>query len=276
MRDDKVNSVKMIEADLELPVYTVVPDFNYVNSRRFFAWDFCRWFGQRSRVSAPLSLDSLGKHYNIEVLAHPGAPYAEALRALRTAVLLSKPEMVKVILITSSTPAEGKSTTGINLAATYARAGVRTLFVEMDLRRPVIASRMNLSSLHDGLSGILTGQLPPGWAISLPEIPNFKYIPGGRRTPFPYELLSSDVMKNQLSLWRSEYDVLILDGPPVLAVADSVMMAEQADLVLLITRFGETTTHSLQTAHLLLSRHLHGNLGVVLNAVPPNTEGYYD
>jgi polysaccharide biosynthesis transport protein len=277
IRDDKINSVKMIEGDLKLPVYTVLPDFNRAVGEPFSAWNLWRRFRRSSEIAAPMSQSSLGDHYNIEVLTQTGSPYAEALRALRTAILMSNLNAApKVILITSSTSAEGKSTTGINLAATYARAGARTLFVEMDLRRPVIAKRMNLGSSEDGLSGMLIGKLPPGWTVSVPELPNLSCIPGGQRSPFPYELVSSDVMRRQLSLWRAAYDVVILDGPPSLVVADSIMVAEQADLILLITRFGKTTINSLRTAHHLLSRNRQGNLGAVLNAVPPNSQSHYD
>ncbi len=106
-------------------------------------------------------------------MAQPESQYAEALRALRTSILLSKPgEAPKTILITSSTPTEGKSTTGLNLAATYARAGARTLLVEMDLRNPVIAKLAGLASSPDGLSRILTGQLSRNWVIPVSHVQN--------------------------------------------------------------------------------------------------------
>jgi Mrp family chromosome partitioning ATPase len=83
-------------------------------------------------------------------------------------------------------------------------------------------------------------------------------------------------MKSLIEQWGKEYDVVIMDGPPVLPVIDSVLISEQADLVLVITRFGRTSINSLRTTHRLLSRQVHANIGAVLNAVSRGTEGYYE
>jgi len=264
-------------------VYAVTPDFNVVGSIYGYGKGIYRRYGygygsRRKTEPAEEKKPQEGeKKHEIFVSAEPDSQYAEAMRVLRTAILLSKTGSTpKVILITSSTPAEGKSTTAINLAATYARTGARTLLVEIDLRRPVMAKRIGLPPSQDGLSRILTGQLPGNWVAHVPNVPNLDCIPAGQRPPDPHELISSPNLRALIQQWSTDYDLVILDGPPVLPVIDSVLISEQADLVLVITRFGRTSINSLRTTHRLLSRQVHANIGAVLNAVSRGTEGYYE
>jgi capsular exopolysaccharide synthesis family protein len=278
VRDDKVNHVDMVETELGIPVYAVTPDFNVVGSVYGYGKGLYQRYGARrkSRKEEEEHPDSANEH-KIAVVAEPDSQYAEAMRVLRTAILLSKTGSTpKTILITSSIPAEGKSTTGINLAATYARTGARTLLVELDLRRPVMAKRIGLPPSQDGLSRILTGSISPEWLTPVPDVPNLSCIPAGLRPPDPHELISSEAMRSLIQRWRTEYDVVILDGPPVLPVIDSVLISEQVDLVLVVTRFGRTSIRSLRTTHRLLTRQVHANIGAVLNAVSSGTEGYYE
>lgn len=278
VRDDKVNNFELVESELGIPVYAITPDFNATSSVYGYGKGLYQRYVAQRKAQSPeeQAARDLAKMHNIMVVAEPDSQYAEALRALRTAILLSKPGATpKTILITSSTPAEGKSTTGINLAATYARTGARTLLAEVDLRKPVVARRLGLQPSPDGLSRMLTGQLRRDWAIQIPEVPNLFCVPAGERPPDPHELVSSETMKTLIQQWQSEYDLVILDGPPVLPVIDSVLLSEQSDLVLLITRFGRTSINSLRTTHRLLSRQVHANIGAVLNAVSQGTEGYY-
>ena len=279
VRDDKVNSVDIVEHELGIPVYAVTPDFNIVGSIYGYGKGIYSRYGAR-RKSKPAVEEppkEAVKSHEIFVSSEPDSQYAEAMRVLRTAILLSKTGSTpRIILITSSTPAEGKSTTAINLAATYARTGARTLLVEVDLRRPVMAKRIGLPPSQDGLSRILTGQLPSSWIASVPTVPNLSCIPAGQRPPDPHELISSPNLKALIQQWSTDYDLVILDGPPVLPVIDSVLISEQADLVLVITRFGRTSINSLRTTHRLLSRQVHANIGAVLNAVSRGTEGYYE
>ncbi|MGD0734822.1 MAG: polysaccharide biosynthesis tyrosine autokinase [Terracidiphilus sp.] len=278
-RDDRVNNVDMVETELAIPVYAVTPDFNVEGSVYGYGKGLYARYGARNKpkpVDEKATKDGEDKH-KIIVIAEPDSQYAEAMRVLRTAILLSKTGSTpKSILITSSTPSEGKSTTAINLAATYARTGTRTLLVEVDLRRPVMASRMGLPPSQNGLSRILTGQLPGTWSTAVPSLPNLFCIPAGQRPPDPHELISSLAMKDLIREWMAEYDLVIMDGPPVLPVIDSVLISEQADLVLVITRFGRTSINSLRTTHRLLSRQVHANIGAVLNAVSRGTQGYYE
>jgi len=279
VRDDKVNSVDMVEFELGIPVYAVTPDFNMVGSIYGYGKGIYRRYAPRRKAdpAEEKKPPEAGKSHEIFVTTEPDSQYAEAMRVLRTAILLSKTGSTpKIILVTSSTPAEGKSTTAVNLAATYARTGARTLLVEIDLRRPVMAKRIGLPPSPDGLSRILTGQLPSSWVADVPTVANLSCIPAGQRPPDPHELISSPNLKALIQQWGTDYDLVILDGPPVLPVIDSVLISEQADLVLVITRFGRTSINSLRTTHRLLSRQVHANIGAVLNAVSGGTEGYYE
>jgi capsular exopolysaccharide synthesis family protein len=279
VRDDKVNHVDMVETELGIPVYAVTPDFNVVGSIYGYGKAAYKRYGarQKKEEAGEKALRETAREQNVIVIAEPDSQYAEAMRVLRTAILLSKTGSTpKTILITSSTPAEGKSTTAINLAATYARTGARTLLAEIDLRRPVMGKRLNLPASGDGLSRILTGHLSKDWVIKVEGVQNLFCIPAGQRPPDPHELISSETMKSLIEQWGKEYDVVIMDGPPVLPVIDSVLISEQADLVLVITRFGRTSINSLRTTHRLLSRQVHANIGAVLNAVSRGTEGYYE
>lgn len=274
VRDDKVNSFDMVESELGIPVYAVAPDFNVTGGLYGYGRNLYARYGGRGKQAAE---DPNAIKHPINVVSHPDSQYAEAMRALRTAILLSKPgSMAKTILITSSTPAEGKSTTSLNLAATYARSGSKVLIAEIDLRKPVLAKRLALAPSPDGLSKILTGQLDRDWALQVEGVPNLSCIPAGQRPPDPHELISSEYMQSMIANWQSKYDLVVLDGPPVLPVIDSVLLSEYADLVLVITRFGRTSINSLRTTHRLLSRQVHANIGAVLNAVSRGSEGYYD
>ncbi|SEF72598.1 capsular exopolysaccharide family [Bryocella elongata] len=277
VRDDKVSSVEAVEKELGIPVYAITPDFNaegvvYGYGRYLYG----RYGGKRKKAVKEEEEKVAAAHHAIHVVAEPESQYSEAMRTLRTAILLSRPgSAVKTILIASSTPGEGKSTTSSNLGATFARTGSRTLLVEVDLRKPVLARRLGLPPSTDGLSRILTGQLDRNYAVPVPGVPNLHCIPSGQRPPDPHELISSETMKELLDQWRGQYDLVILDGPPVLPVIDSVLISEHADLVLVITRFGRTSINSLRTTHRLLSRQVRANIGAVLNAVSQGSEGYY-
>lgn len=277
VRDDKVNSVETVESELGIPVYSVMPDFNAPDSLYGYGKYFYGRYGFRKKKDSSAPEAEEGAPHAIHVVSRPDSQYSEAQRVLRTAIMLSRTGTpAKTILITSSTPGEGKSTTSTNLGATFARTGLRTLLVEADLRKPVLARRLGLAPSTDGLSRIITGHLDQDWVVEVPGVPNMWAIPAGQRPPDPYELISSDVMRDLVKRWGERFDLVILDGPPVLPVIDSVMLSEHVDLVLVITRFNRTSIRSLRTTHRLLSRQVRASIGAILNAVAQGSEGYYD
>jgi len=255
LRDHSVQSVQTVSRHLGLPVLISTPDFTGSN-----------------RGGDP-NEGSVGP----DVLRDPDAPYAETIRALRTAILLSEPsaKAPSAILVTSAGRGDGATTTSLNLAATFARAGSRTLLVELDLRQSVLANRLGLPPSQDGLSRILSGEIRPDWAITVPKLPLLFCVPGGAAVANSYDLISSEFMKQTLASWKSQYDVIVLDGPPLLTVNDSLLLADQVELLLVVARYGKTSDQDLQTTRGLLSRLVHTKMGAVLNAVSERTKASY-
>lgn len=239
-RDDRVRSATSIESALGVPVYMTIPTG-----------------GARGTAS-------LGR----EVIDHPQSAYAEAFRGLRTTILLSNPTVEpRTILITGSSVEEGKVGAAINLAATYARSGKRTLLVEMDLARPVLAAKLGLTEAQTGLSNLLAGQQPSDWSVAVPGAPNLFCIPGGRSSADVHDLMSSDAMKEALSFWQAHYDIVVLDGPPLVEVNDSLLLVKQVDLLLVVARRNESSMTALRKTHELLNRLVRTPTGVILEGV---------
>jgi capsular exopolysaccharide synthesis family protein len=216
---------------------------------------------------------------NILVLTSPKSQFAESLRSLRTSLLLSstgKPP--QIILITSSTPAEGKTTVASNLACVLAQGDTRVLLIDGDLRRPNIHLRFGLSGRF-GLSTLLTGGTTFEQSLQhLPQAPALDIIASGPVPPFPAELLSSDAMRTLLAKCAELYDYIVLDSPPVISVTDGVILARNADAVVLVVRQGKSSKHVVRRARDLLLRAGASITGVALNSVDlssPEYQGYY-
>jgi capsular exopolysaccharide synthesis family protein len=268
MRDDKISSARVLESEVGLPTFGLAPDYKVAPSGRSSELPS---LGGRDNGTAAAAASA------IEVLSHPVSPYTESMRSLRASVLLSRPGGApRTVLVTSSVADEGKSVTALNLAATYARAGTRTLLVETNLRNPVLAQRLGMAPSPEGLSLMLTGQLGPDWTSAVPGISNLAFIPGGQHVPDPHELVGSEAMRRLLAAWRERYEVVVIDGPPILQAAESVLLANHVDLTLLVVRYGVTSIHSLRRAYQLLPQHLREHTGVLLNHVSPKSKAYYE
>ena len=212
---------------------------------------------------------------NLIVLNSPKSQSAEAFRALRTSLLLSvaggEPQ---TILLSSATPAEGKTTVSMNLAAVLAQRDVRVLLIDADLRRPTVHHRFGLKGTH-GLTSVLTGSIRLDEALQqLPEIPNLDVLVSGPIPPFPTEMLSSISMQNLLEECRGTYTHIVIDSPPLLSVTDSIVLARDADALVLIVRRGKSSKHALRRARDLLVRSGARITGIVLNAVDLNSPEY--
>ena len=213
---------------------------------------------------------------NLLVLTSPKSQFAEAFRALRTSLLLSvagrEPQL---ILLTSATPSEGKTTASLNLAAVLAQRGVRVLLIDADLRRPTVHHRFGLNG-KIGLTSVLTGSLPLHEAVqTVPELPTLDVLSSGPIPPFPTEMLSSDAMRQLLEECKGLYTHIVMDSPPLLSVTDSVVLARGADAVVLIVRYGKSTKHAVRRARDLLVRSGAKLSGLALNAVDLNSPEYY-
>ncbi|AXC10908.1 Tyrosine-protein kinase Wzc [Acidisarcina polymorpha] len=217
----------------------------------------------------------------IAALKDPHSAYVEALRALRTTLLSTRGGAPpQVLLVTSSTEGEGKSTLSSNLAVVLAQQGKRVLLVDADLRRPNLHVLFN-SSLEVGLSTILAGQLSVdamGQAfLQVEAVPGLDILLSGPIPAYSAELLGSSKMRQLLDLWRGYYDFIILDGAPVLPVTDSVVLSSQVDATLLVARYQSTQQQSLDLSLRTLRAQLGTNrhIGVVLNGVERTADAYY-
>jgi capsular exopolysaccharide synthesis family protein len=215
----------------------------------------------------------------IAAVAEPRCAYAEAVRGLRTSLLLAQGGAPpKVILVTSSVSNEGKSMLSLNLAALLAQQGKQVLLVDGDLRRPGLHSKLQLPNTN-GLSTHLAGICGEGDAVSfiLPveHISGLHVATAGPPPPFPAELLGSEQMRDALGTWRKNFDFVVIDGSPLLPVTDSLLLSALADFTLLMARHNVTEREALDRSYRLLKsetgRH---KIGLVLNAVK-RTAGSY-
>ena len=207
----------------------------------------------------------------------PKSEAAEAYRALRTSILLSSfGAPPKVILVTSAMPQEGKTTISANSALVLAQRGSRVLLVDADLRRPGIHRLFGLTP-REGLSSVISGSGKIENAIlPCPEVPSLWILPAGPIPPQPTELLGSAVMRELIARWRNEFDHIVIDTPPCLAVTDAVLLSPEADRVILVARSGQTTRPALRRACDLLLQVNARVMGIVLNALNlQSTGGYY-
>ena len=210
-----------------------------------------------SAVKKPL-ITSLDSH----------APRIEAFRVLRTNMqFVDVDKDSKVFVVTSSLPVEGKTTTSENLAITMAQAGNRVVLVDGDLRRSKIGENMQLEGAV-GLTTVLVGQVPLADALQPSSVSGLSVLTSGATPPNPSELLQSRAMNDVIAKLRSEFDVIIIDAPPLLPVTDAALLTAQSDGALLVVRHGKTTKdqvrHSVERLEAVGGRIL----GVVLNMVP--------
>ena len=254
--DTGLRSIAEIESITELPSLAIIPR------------------ARRSSVDQAATLSTAQR--NVGILTQPKSQFAEAFRSLRTSLLLSNTgHPPKYIVLTSATPSEGKTTAASNLAAIMAQRDTRVLLIDGDLRRPNIHHRFGLNG-KIGLTTVLTGATKLEETVQrVPEIPNLDILPSGPVPPFPTEMLSSEAMETILKRCGELYDYIVIDSPPILSVTDGVILARQADAVVLVVRHGKSSKHVVRRARDLLLRSGAAITGIVLNAVDLNSPEYY-
>ncbi|HWO88135.1 MAG TPA: polysaccharide biosynthesis tyrosine autokinase [Gemmatimonadales bacterium] len=210
-------------------------------------------------------------------LVSPDHPSSEAYRTLRTNVTFVNAEerALQVLVVTSPGPGEGKSTTAANLAITLAQQGTRVLLVDADLRRPLVHRAFSLVQ-EPGLTDVLVGTAHPREAIRPNVVPKLDVLPAGALPPNPSELLGSPTMHRLLAQLRTEYQTIVFDSPPALAVTDAAVLGAAADAVILVLRAGETEEVAAQRALEQLRRVQARVAGTVLNGVEKDSDRYYN
>ena len=201
--------------------------------------------------------------------------YQEAIRTLRNSILLADfDRRVRSMLVTSASPAEGKSTAAMHLAVSHAEQQNRTLLIDGDLRRPSIHRRFNIPGTL-GLSNVLVAEQPWKELLHSPEgMPNLSILPAGPPSRRASDLVGRGLVEllEEASL---EYDLVILDAPPLLGFAEPLQMATAVDGVLIVTRAGETNRKAVSAVVNTLHRLRANVLGVVLNEVKKEMNNNY-
>jgi capsular exopolysaccharide synthesis family protein len=265
--DNTIKSPDEVEDLIHLPSFGLVPEISYERKH--------------------LGLDPT---YPVERVAHchPKSILSEAYRNIRTSILLSTPESPpKNIIITSANPLEGKTTTLINTSITLSQTGAQVLIIDADLRKPrvhtVLNTEMNRGSGRGngkgkGLSSFLSGNSSLWGVVKTTDIPNLYFIPAGAIPPNPSELLGSNLFKEMIQALGEKFDHIVIDTPPVIGFADSVILSTLVDGVVLVVRGGKTPKEALQRAKDSLLQVNARILGVVVNGVnirQSEYNGYY-
>ena len=217
-------------------------------------------------------LDGERKLYALD---RPKAAVSEAFRMLRTNLVFANVDGdLHTILFTSCGPEEGKSVVISNLSVVLAQAGERVLLIDCDLRKPVQHEVFGLSN-ETGLTRYLTGFCPWEDAVQETQVSNLSVLTSGPIPPNPAELVGSKGMDRLLGILKDKYDLIMIDAPPVLAVADPVILAVKADGVILVVRSGVTKTAALKEAREVLEKSGSRVIGTVLNDANLGGQRYY-
>lgn len=209
-------------------------------------------------------------------LTDPKSPITEAFRTLRTNIQFSNIDNnLETILITSSGLSEGKSSVASNIAGTIAQDNKRVLLIDCDLRKPRIHEIFRIRNL-EGLTNILVGdKKPEDISYKYPDLDNLHIITAGPIPPNPAELLGSKRMEEFIREVKKEYDMVILDTPPVGLVTDSAVLSRLVDGVILVATVGQTDIETVIRGKELLDKVEANIIGAVLNKVPIENKSYY-
>ena len=203
----------------------------------------------------------------------PKSPVSEAYRTLRTNLQFSKIEKaLRTILVTSAGPKEGKSTTAANLAIALSQAGNHVALIDADLRRPILHSVFGMKK-EDGLTNYLAASISYEEVFKTTFVDNLKLVTSGILPPNPSELLSSQKMEDFLNRLQQEFDVVVIDSPPVIAVTDATVLSTKVDGTLLVVYAGQTERDAIKRAVNMLDSVSARLLGIVLNGF--DVQGIY-
>ena len=207
-------------------------------------------------------------------LRNPKSRSAEAFRTLRTNIQFSSLDNeLESIVVTSSGSGEGKSTVMSNLAITMAESGKKIILVDCDLRKPSIHKKMGVTN-SVGLTNILVQNVLKEDCIAVSPIKNLYILTSGPVPPNPAELLGTKKMRDFIEELKREFDMVLIDAPPVLAVTDAQILSTIADGVILVASYGEAQKNALVDAKQLIDKVGGKVIGIVFNKVPEAASGY--
>lgn len=260
--DDSIRTSDDIGRHLGLPTLALIPHQTL----------------EKRRLALNAKTNSAGASTALITLEDTRSAMAEAYRHLRTSLLFSsagKPP--QTMLVTSSQPAEGKTTTAINTAITLAQAGADVVLIDCDLRRPRLHNHFDLPN-SSGLTNYLSGERNPELLLrTFTNLPKLKIITSGPIPPNPAELLSSAEMKNLLQFLRGNFKHVIIDSPPAISFTDAAILSTLVDGVILVAMAGKSSIHLMRRFKQRLSNLGARIYGVVLNGIKSDSVeyGYY-
>ncbi|MFD3446625.1 CpsD/CapB family tyrosine-protein kinase [Microbacteriaceae bacterium 4G12] len=205
----------------------------------------------------------------------PKSPISEQYRNIRTNIQFSVPEgELHSLMVTSASPSEGKTTTTANLATVFAQQGVKVLLIDADLRKPSLHHMFRTDNIF-GLTNVLTKRETFEKCVQVTDVENLSFLPSGAIPPNPAELLGSRYIDEFMKEVHSQYDMIIFDLPPILAVTDAQVIANKCDGVVLVVRSEKTEKEQALKAKALLENASGKLLGVVLNDKKIDENHYY-
>tara|TARA_B100000676_G_scaffold102913_2_gene102680 strand:+ start:1166 stop:3469 length:2304 start_codon:yes stop_codon:yes gene_type:complete len=265
--DSTIKSIDEIERR-GLPILAIIPSIETENTRS----------KRIKKKGYKFSADKIERR----LLTHedPKSPISEAYRSLRTSLMYdAKQNNGRIILVSSPGPGEGKTTTIANLAITYANMGRKTLLVELDFRKPVMNKMFKNNKGNRGLTNFLSGaQEDIDDLIYDSNVDNLKIISSGVVPPNPSELLGSKKMDDFIDKVKTNFDIILLDTPPLIAVTDAFIVAKYVSKFILVVRASVTQKGALERSLDNMSNVNHNVDGVVFNGVDSSNTyggGYY-
>lgn len=256
--DDTIRTTEEVENYLHLPALAAIPTIDSMPRRRL--------------LLVGGTNDSSDAAANSELLIHTDSrsALAEAYRQLRTSILLSTAgHAPKSLLITSSLPSEGKTTTAINTAISLAQTGARVLIIDADMRRPRLHTVFDIENNH-GLSTLLSNEIfeqKIADAIQFDEAAKLHLLPSGPIPPNPAELIGSEQMAKLLENVQGKFTHVVVDSPPIASFTDGVLIASLVDGVILVVHSGKSSRQVVRRSRQLLLDIGAKVFGVVLNNV---------
>lgn len=269
--DDTIASIEDVERTLHLPTLTAIPLVGSWGRRRLLPGFLALKGGGGGGGNG-------GGPPELLINADARSGMAEAYRHLRTSILLSTPgSPPQAILVTSSLPAEGKTTTAINTAASLAQTGADVLIVDADMRRPRIHNVFGVKH-HEGLSTLLAKDFDEDIVESMikrDDATGLYVLPSGTVPPNPAELIGSPQMQRLLTLLKKRFRHIIIDSPPIATFTDGVLISCMTDGVLLVVHGGKSSSTVVRRTRQQLRNVGAKVLGVVMNKIDLRHDDYY-
>lgn len=260
--DDSLKSIEDVDRYIHLPALALIPGLR----------------NERSRLKGKHPSPNEGRESTaLALIDDSRSPMAEAYRHLRTSLLLSSAgQPPKTILVTSSQPSEGKTTTAVNTAVMLAQTGAEVLIIDCDLRRPRVHTHFNIPN-GKGLTNCLSGDIDTDTLVQPYEkLPNLKIMTSGPVPPNPAELIGSDEMRKLLNSLSERFTHIIIDSPPSISFTDASILSTMVDGVMLVVHGGKSSRAVVRRAKqqlLDVGAHLYG---IVLNNVKlEGSNSYY-